>query len=166
MRYVSVTDQWAQMAVAGPKSRAILQARSSDDLSDAAFPFMTARAVTLKGGLKARLYRISFSGELAYELGVPAGYGEAVADALMEAGRDAWRSAPTASRRSTSLRIEKGHVTHTELDGRVTADDVGPGRMTPMQQAGLSSASACSTAMASRPPTGISWWASAGRSRG
>jgi len=130
VRYVSVTDEWAQMAVAGPKARAVLAGIVEDDLSDTAFPFMAARPVTLKGGLRARLYRISFSGELAYELGVPAGYGEAVADALMEAGR-AHGICAYGVEALNVMRIEKGHVTHAELDGRVIADDVGLGRMTP-----------------------------------
>jgi heterotetrameric sarcosine oxidase alpha subunit len=130
VRYVSVTDEWAQMAVAGPKSRAVLQAVVEDDLSDAAFPFMAARPVTLKGGLKARLYRISFSGEMAYELGVPAGYGEAVADTLMAAGKEHGICAYGVETLNV-MRIEKGHVTHAELDGRVIADDIGLGRMTP-----------------------------------
>ena len=130
LRYVSVTDEWAQMAIAGPRSRAILAALVEDDVGDAAFPFMAARAVTLKGGLRARLYRISFSGELAYELGVPAGYGEAVADAVMAAGREHGICAYGVEALNV-MRIEKGHVTHAELDGRVIADDIGLGRMTP-----------------------------------
>jgi sarcosine oxidase subunit alpha len=128
VRYVSVSDQWAQMSVVGPKSRAVLQALIRDDLSDAAFPFMTARAVTMVSGITARLYRISFSGELAYELGVPAGYGEAVADAVMEAGR-AHNICAYGVEALNVMRIEKGHVTHAELDGRVTADDVGLGKL-------------------------------------
>jgi heterotetrameric sarcosine oxidase alpha subunit len=128
VRYVSVTDQWAQMSVVGPKSRAILQALIADDLSDAAFPFMTARAVTMNGGLTARLFRISFSGELAYELAVPAGYGEAVADAILEAGRE-YGICPYGVEALNVMRIEKGHVTHAELDGRTTADDVGLGKL-------------------------------------
>src|SRR4051812_1328079 len=80
VRFVSVSDQWAQMSLAGPKSRIIMSRIVEDDISDAAFPFLAARPVTLRGGLKARLFRISFSGELAYELAVPAGFGEAVAD--------------------------------------------------------------------------------------
>jgi len=128
VRYVSVSDQWAQMSVVGPKSRAVLQALVEDDLSDAAFPFMTARAVTLRSGIPARLYRISFSGELAYELGVPAGYGEAVADAVMEAGR-AHNICAYGVEALNVMRVEKGHVTHAELDGRTTADDVGLGKL-------------------------------------
>lgn len=128
VRFVSTSDQWAQMALAGPKSRAILQKLVEDDLSDASFPFLAAREVQLKGGLSARLFRISFSGELAYELAVPAGYGEAVADAIMEAGRGEGICAYGVEALDV-LRIEKGHVTHSELDGRTTADDVGLGKM-------------------------------------
>ncbi|GLR51195.1 sarcosine oxidase subunit alpha family protein [Shinella yambaruensis] len=128
VRFLSVSDQWAQMSIAGPKARTILQAVVEDDLSNAAFPFLAAREVRLKGSLKARLFRISFSGELAYELAVPAGYGEAVADALMRAGEPQGLCAYGVEALNV-LRIEKGHVTHAELDGRVTPDDAGLGRM-------------------------------------
>jgi sarcosine oxidase subunit alpha len=128
VRMVSVSDQWAQMSVVGPKSREILQSLVTDDLSDSAFPFMTARGVTMTGGVQARLFRISFSGELAYELAVPAGYGEAVADAVMEAGRQ-HGICPYGVEALNVMRIEKGHVTHAELDGRITADDVGLGKL-------------------------------------
>ncbi|OJF97841.1 sarcosine oxidase subunit alpha family protein [Pararhizobium antarcticum] len=134
LRFCSVSDQWAQMAIAGPKARLVVQALVEDDVSNAAFPFLAAKAVTLKGGLKGRLFRISFSGELAYELAVPAGYGEAVADALMEAGR-AHGICAYGLEALNVLRIEKGHVTHAELDGRVTPDDVGFGRMLSSQKA-------------------------------
>ncbi|MGB3875526.1 MAG: sarcosine oxidase subunit alpha family protein [Shinella zoogloeoides] len=128
VRFLSVSDQWAQMSIAGPKARTILQALVEDDISSAAFPFLAAREVRLKGNLRARLFRISFSGELAYELAVPAGYGEAVADALMRAGAPHGICAYGVETLNV-LRIEKGHVTHAELDGRVTPDDAGLGRM-------------------------------------
>ena len=128
VRFLSVSDQWAQMSIAGPKSRAVVQAIVEDDLSNAALPYLAAREVRLKGNLKARLFRISFSGELAYELAVPAGYGEAVADALMRAGQPHGICAYGVEALNV-LRIEKGHVTHAELDGRVTPDDAGLGRM-------------------------------------
>ncbi|GMB80209.1 sarcosine oxidase subunit alpha [Shinella zoogloeoides] len=128
VRFLSVSDQWAQMSIAGPKARTILQALVEDDISNAAFPFLAAREVRLKGNLRARLFRISFSGELAYELAVPAGYGEAVADALMRAGAPHGICAYGVETLNV-LRIEKGHVTHAELDGRVTPDDAGLGRM-------------------------------------
>ena len=128
VRFLSVSDQWAQMSLAGPKARTILQAVIEDDLSNAAFPFLAAREVRLKGNLKARLFRISFSGELAYELAVPAGYGETVADALMRAGQ-AHGICAYGVEALNVLRLEKGHVTHAELDGRITPDDAGLGRM-------------------------------------
>ncbi|MFT3998861.1 MAG: sarcosine oxidase subunit alpha family protein [Rhizobium sp.] len=127
--FASSTDQWAQMAVAGPKSRMILSEIVDDDISDAAFPFMGARAVSLFGGkLEGRLFRISFSGELAYELGVPAAYGEFVADAIMQAGQKHEICAYGAEALGV-MRIEKGHVTHAEINGTVTPGDLGFGRM-------------------------------------
>ncbi|MDK4706577.1 sarcosine oxidase subunit alpha family protein [Rhizobium sp. CNPSo 4062] len=127
--FASSTDQWAQMAVAGPKSRTILSEIVDEDISDAAFPFMSARAVSLfSGKLEGRLFRISFSGELAYELGVPAAYGEFVADAIMEAGQKHEICAYGAEALGV-MRIEKGHVTHAEINGTVTPGDLGFARM-------------------------------------
>jgi heterotetrameric sarcosine oxidase alpha subunit len=129
VRLASATDQWAQMAVAGPKARAILQAVIDDDLSNESFPFLAARTVSLFGGkLEGRLYRISFSGELGYELGVPAAYGEAVAYSLLDAGKPHGTCAYGAEALGV-LRIEKGRVTHAEINGAVTPDDLGLGRM-------------------------------------
>ena len=133
VRFCSSTDQWAQMAIAGPKARLVVQALVEDDISDVAFPFLAAGIVTLKGGVKARLFRISFSGELAYELAVPAGLGEAVADAIMEEGR-AHGICAYGLEALNVLRLEKGHVTHAEFDGRVTPDDAGFGRMVSAQK--------------------------------
>ncbi|KQY32892.1 sarcosine oxidase subunit alpha family protein [Rhizobium sp. Root483D2] len=133
VRFCSSSDQWAQMAIAGPKARLVMQALVEDDLSDAAFPFLAAGIVTLKGGFTARLFRISFSGELAYELAVPASLGEAVADAVMDEGR-AHGICAYGLEALNVLRIEKGHVTHAEFDGRVTPDDAGFGRMVSAQK--------------------------------
>ncbi len=128
VRFVSSSDQWAQMSVAGPKARIILEQIIEDDISDEAFPFLSAREVLLKGGLKARLFRISFSGELAFEVAVPANYGEAVADAIMAAGKPHGICAYGVEALNV-LRIEKGFITHSEIDGRTTPDDVGLGKM-------------------------------------
>ena len=111
----SVTERWAQFAVAGPRSRALLQNLFGPgvDLSNAAFPFMAAGEFAL-GGVTARLFRISFSGELAYEIAAPASYGDALIRALMAAGartrrhalwprgaeRDADREGPCRGRRT------------------------------------------------------------------
>ncbi|OLP57305.1 sarcosine oxidase subunit alpha [Rhizobium rhizosphaerae] len=135
VRLASVTDQWAQMAIAGPLARTILQEIVDEDISNEAFPFLGARAVSLfNGALKGRLFRISFSGELAYELAVPAGYGESVADALMEIGKPKGLCAYGVEALSV-LRIEKGHVTHNEINGTVVPADLGFGRMVSAKKA-------------------------------
>ena len=129
VRLASATDQWAQMAVAGPKARDVLAQIIDDDISNEAFPFLAAREVSMFGGrLRGRLFRISFSGELAYEIAVPAGFGESVADAIMVAG-EAFGIAPYGTEALGVMRIEKGHVTHAEINGTVTPADLGMGRM-------------------------------------
>jgi sarcosine oxidase subunit alpha len=128
VRFASVSDQWPQMAVAGPKARLILQDVIADDISNQAFPYLGAAPVTVLGSLSGRLFRISFSGELAYELAVPARHGNAVADATMRAGEKHGICA-YGTEAMAVMRIEKGHVTHAELNGTVTPDDVGFGRM-------------------------------------
>jgi sarcosine oxidase subunit alpha len=129
VRLASVTDQWAQMAVAGPKARAILHQIVDIDLSNEAFPYLAAKEVSLFGGrLHGRVFRISFSGELAYEIAVPADCGEAVADALMAAGK-AHDIQPYGVEALSVLRIEKGHVTHNEINGTVVPADLGFGKM-------------------------------------
>lgn len=130
MQFVSITDQWAQLSVAGPRARETLRSiiDPSFDLADAAFPFMAARELTAMGGIPARLFRISFSGELAYEIAVPARFGDALARRLMVAGRD-FAITPYGTEALGVMRIEKGHVAGNEIDGRTTAADLGLGRM-------------------------------------
>jgi sarcosine oxidase subunit alpha len=126
---VSVTDQWAQMALAGPLARATLAKVVDDDVSDAAFPHLSAKTATFLGGrIEGRLFRLSFSGELAYEIAVPAGRGDEVAEALMQAGAP-FGICPYGVEAMGVLRIEKGHVTHNEINGTVTAADLGMGRL-------------------------------------
>ncbi|RWJ39817.1 MAG: sarcosine oxidase subunit alpha family protein [Mesorhizobium sp.] len=129
VQIISTTDGWAQIAVAGPKSRALL-ARIVDgfDLSNEAFPFMACAELTVCGGLRARLFRISFSGELAYEVAVPARYGQALIERLMELGADLGAT-PYGTEALGVLRIEKGHAAGPELNGQTTAAMVGLGRM-------------------------------------
>ncbi|MGG2362152.1 aminomethyltransferase, partial [Salmonella enterica] len=104
---------------AGPKSRAVLQALVDPgcDVSDAGLPYLGVREMTVAGGLKARLFRISFSGELAYELAVPAAYGDAAIRAIMEAGA-AHGIVPYGTEALGVMRIEKGHVAGNELNGQ------------------------------------------------
>ena len=126
---VSTTDAWAQFAVAGPRSRALLERIVDDlDLSDEAFPFMACGETGVCGGTPARLFRISFSGERAYEIAVPTRYGDALVRALMAAGEDLG-VVPYGTEALGVMRIEKGHAAGNELDGRTTARDLGLGRM-------------------------------------
>ncbi|MBK8768835.1 MAG: sarcosine oxidase subunit alpha family protein [Rhizobiales bacterium] len=129
VQYVSVTEQWAQMAVAGPKSRATLQ-KIVDGLvlSDATVPYLAVLPITILGGMPARLFRISFSGEHAYELAVPADFGSMVARSLMQAG-DEFGITPYGVEALSIMRIEKGHVAGGELNGTTTAADLGLGKM-------------------------------------
>ena len=130
VQMISVSDQWAQFSVAGPKSRDVL-ARVIDrqhDISNAAFPYMAAAGMTAMGGKAARLFRISFSGELAYEIAVPARFGVALGEALMSAGAE-FGITPYGLEALNVMRIEKGHVTGAELNGQTTARDLGLGKM-------------------------------------
>ena len=127
---VSTTDQTAQFAIAGPNSRRLL-ARIIDpgfDISNKAFPFMACGEIGICGGVAARLFRISFSGELAYEIAVPARYGESLARVLMEAGEDL-DATPYGTEALNVMRIEKGHATANELNGQTSAHHLGMERM-------------------------------------
>jgi sarcosine oxidase subunit alpha len=129
VQMVSVTEQWAQYAVAGPRSRELLQRLLGDaaDLSNEAFPYLACAEFRL-GQIPLRLFRISFSGELAYEIAVPAGYGGALAGRLADAGRE-FGVAPYGTEALSVMRIEKGHVAGNELNGQTVAGDLGLGRM-------------------------------------
>ncbi|WP_292454566.1 sarcosine oxidase subunit alpha family protein, partial [Mesorhizobium sp.] len=130
VQLTSVSDQWAQFSIAGPKTRDLLQeiVDPAEDLSNEGFPFMGAREVALRGGIKARLFRISFSGEMAFEISVPARYGEAMARNLMIAGKP-FGVTPYGTEALGVMRIEKGHVAGPELNGTTTAGDLGLGKM-------------------------------------
>ena len=130
VRMVSVTEQWAQYAIAGPKSRDVLRGvvDPEHDISNEAFPYLASGHVTVGGGIEARLFRISFSGELAYELAVPASYGDAAIRAIMQAGQP-YGIHPYGTEALGVMRIEKGHVAGNELNGQTTARDLGLGRM-------------------------------------
>ena len=127
---VSVTEQWAQFAVAGPRARDVLQGvvDSAHDLGNAAFPYLAAGEVTVCGGTPARLFRLSFSGELAYEIAVPARFGEGLMRAILEAGT-AFGIAPYGTEALGVLRIEKGHPAGGELNGQTTGHDLGFGKL-------------------------------------
>ncbi len=129
VQLISTTDAWAQFSVAGPSARRLLE-RVVDgfDLSNEAFPFMACAGLTVCGGLRARLFRISFSGELAYEIAVPARYGNALMARLVERGADLGAT-PYGTEALGVMRIEKGHAAGNELNGQTTAQMLGMGRM-------------------------------------
>ncbi|KNE27315.1 sarcosine oxidase subunit alpha family protein [Achromobacter spanius] len=129
----SVTDHFATFAVAGPRSREVLRAVCPDiDFSNAAFPFMTFREGTVAGAgwsTPARIMRISFSGELSYEVNVPANLGQRVWNALMEAGHE-YGITPYGTEAMHVLRAEKGYIiVGQDTDGSVTPQDLGMGGM-------------------------------------
>jgi heterotetrameric sarcosine oxidase alpha subunit len=130
VQMVSVTEQWAQYAIAGPRARDVVTALldPGQDLSNEAFPYLACGAVSVCGGVAGRLYRLSFSGELAYEIGVPARHGDALVRAIMAAGA-AHGIVPYGTEALGVMRIEKGHPAGNELNGQTTAHDLTFGKL-------------------------------------
>jgi len=127
VRIASVTEQWAQFSVAGPEARKALDLVLDAPLDPEDWPFMSCGEIRVMG-VAGRLFRISFSGEEGYEIAVPARYGESLFRALV-AHAEAMGGGPYGMEALNALRIEKGFVTHSEIDGRVTAHDIGMERM-------------------------------------
>ena len=130
VQLISTTEAWAQFAVAGPNSRKLLQkiVDPAHDISNEAFPFMACAEITVCGGLRARLFRISFSGELAFEIAVPTRYGDGLMRRMMAAGEE-FGVVPYGTEALGVMRIEKGHAAGNELNGTTTALNLGMGRM-------------------------------------
>jgi sarcosine oxidase subunit alpha len=124
----SHTDEWGGMAISGPKAReALALAFPSADVSNGRLPYMGALEFEHEG-VPVRLIRLSFSGELAYEVYVPADYGVAAWELILQAAAPLGIK-PYGLEALASLRIEKGHVAGLELDHRNTLDDLGLGTM-------------------------------------
>ena len=125
----SVTDQWATVSINGPRARRVMEMLCSDvDLSSEAFPFMSVRSGSV-AGIPARIFRISFAGELSFEINVDANYGRQVWEAVMEAGEE-FNITPYGTEAMHVLRAEKGYViVGQDTDGSVTPVDIGVGRM-------------------------------------
>ncbi len=123
----SITEQWGVIAVQGPRARDVI-APLVQDINLAAMPHMSIRSGRV-AGVAARLFRVSFTGELGYEVNVPAGFTQPVWDALLDAGAP-FDITPYGTEAMHVLRAEKGFfmVGH-ETDGTVTPDDLGLGRM-------------------------------------
>jgi sarcosine oxidase subunit alpha len=148
----SVTDEWAAMAVSGPKAReALMRAFPGHDLSEAKLPYMGCLEITFEG-TPLRLIRLSFSGELAYEVYVQADYGVALWEHLLAAAETLGIGMkPYGLEALASLRIEKGHVAGLELDRRNTLHDLGLSRMAAKDKPFVGRSS--STARGSKRPT-------------
>lgn len=129
VQLVSVTEQWSQYSIAGPRSRLLLERLLGNavDVSDTTLPYLGCIEFCWRD-IPARLFRVSFSGELAYELAVPAQFGDAAIRAIMEAGGE-FGVVPYGTEALGVMRIEKGHVAGNEINGMTTAADLGLGRM-------------------------------------
>ena len=121
----STTEQWAVIAVQGPKAREILAPLVDDiDISAAAMPHMSLREGTIRG-VPTRLFRVSFTGELGFEVNVPADCGPAIWQAICEAGQKHGMT-PYGTETMHVLRAEKGYIiVGQETDGTVTPSDLG-----------------------------------------
>jgi sarcosine oxidase subunit alpha len=121
----SVTEQWATIGVAGPNARKLIAELTQDiPLDDESFPFMSLREGTV-AGIPARVFRISFTGELSYEINVPTSYGLALWQALMTAG-EKYDITPYGTEAMHVLRAEKGYIiAGQDTDGTVTPGDLG-----------------------------------------
>jgi sarcosine oxidase subunit alpha len=128
VQLISTTEAWAQFSVAGPNARRLLEKVVDQDIGDAAFPYMGAGKVTVCGGLRARLFRISFSGELAFEIAVPTRYGDALLREMLARGAE-FDPVVYGTEALGVMRIEKGHVAGGELNGQSTALNMGLGKM-------------------------------------
>lgn len=124
----SVTDQWAAMAVAGPNSANLLKNIIKNiDFSEENFPFMAVRDGYING-IAVKVARLSFSGERAYEVYTGSNSGREIWQMIMAAGEQ-YDITPYGTEALGTLRIEKGHISGPELDGRTTMADVGLNRM-------------------------------------
>ena len=119
---VSTTEQWAGAAIAGPNSRKLLMKLFPNlDVSNEGLPFMGYKEADLFG-VPAKIYRISFSGELAYEINVESDNGYFMWEKIMEVGQE-FQIQPYGTEALSTLRIEMGHVAGSELDGRTIPYD-------------------------------------------
>ncbi len=120
----SVTEQWAVASLNGPNAREILQELTDIPLDEESFPFMSMREGQV-ANIPARVFRISFTGELAYEINVPARHGLALWEQLIEVGRK-FDICPYGTESMHVLRAEKGFIiVGQDTDGTVTPMDVG-----------------------------------------
>jgi sarcosine oxidase subunit alpha len=127
VRLTSTTEQWAVVAINGPNARKLIEPMVEGlDISDEAFPHMSVAECKFLG-VPARLFRMSFTGELGYEINVPARYGLSLWKALYEAGQQ-YDITPYGTETMHVLRAEKGYIiVGQDTDGTVTPDDASLG---------------------------------------
>ena len=123
--FTSLTEHYANITIAGPRARDLLTEFTDDiDLDSKKFPFMSVREGTI-AGVPARVFRISFTGELSYEINVPASYGMSIWTAMMNAG-DKYGITPYGTETMHVLRAERGYIiVGQETDGTTTPQDLG-----------------------------------------
>ncbi|MCO6184989.1 sarcosine oxidase subunit alpha [Rhizobium sp. L1K21] len=124
----STSEQWATVAIQGPKAREVIAPIVDDqDISNEGLPFMSVVECKVLGGVPARLFRMTFAGELGYEINVPADFGPALWDALYERVEAAGGCA-YGTETMHVLRAEKGYIiVGQDTDGTVTPYDAGLG---------------------------------------
>ena len=129
VQVTSVTDQWGGCALAGPNSRNLLTKIVDDpnEISNESLPFMGIKQVLMQN-VPCYIARISFSGELAYEIYIPSDYAQSMMEFIWENGKN-FECCLYGLEALGTLRIEKGHLTNAEIDGRVTIEDIGLSKM-------------------------------------
>ncbi len=130
VQITSVSDHWASLAIAGPQSCDLLNGLRPDFAVDrSSFPFASVRQGFLNGDLPCRIFSVSFSGELSYEINVPAGFADELLNRVLKLGTN-FDVTPYGLETLDVLRIEKGHLAvGTEIDGRTTPKDLGLSKM-------------------------------------
>lgn len=125
----NVTAAWGVILLTGPKARALLSRAGTDvDLSADAFPHMTVRVGAI-AGVPTRIHRVSFTGEVSYEIAVPAGFTASLWELFMELGRDL-DVTPVGLESLMVMRTEKGYLhVGSDTDGATVPDDIGFGDM-------------------------------------
>jgi len=119
----SVTEQWTVLSICGPKSRDLLSSLTDEKIDNESLPYMKMKSIKVCG-VEARVFRISFTGELSFEINVPARYGKYVWDKVIEAGKK-YNITPYGTETMHVLRAEKGFIiVGQDTDGSATPSDL------------------------------------------
>ena len=137
----SVSEQWAAAAISGPRSREVIKncLENPSLIENNNLPFMGFASANLKDGTPCRIVRISFSGELGYEIYIGSDYANSMMDLIWKEVQN-YNGCLYGLEALGALRVEKGHVTGAELDGRVTIEDAGLGKMASTKKSYIGSA--------------------------